>query len=132
MLPNFVLFGLLALGLAAALALFLSLKYEVRMQANIDRARMDAILERLREAESSAPVASAVPPAPEPILLRSGMNLSKRVQALRLLRRGEDVSHVAAALGVSRREVELLLRVQKLSVQRAAGASAGSGTGGSH
>jgi len=130
MLPNFVLFGLLALGLAAALALFVSLKYEVRVQANIDRARMDAILKRLQDAESRPSASSAAPPAPEPILLRSGMNLSKRVQAVRLLRRGEDVSHVAAALGVTRREVELLMRVQKLSVQRASSAAAGSSSGG--
>jgi len=67
-------------------------------------------------------------PAPEPGLAlpqgvpRSGMNLNKRIQAGRLLRRGEDVSHVAAALGVQRREIELLMRVQKLSAQRAAGA----------
>jgi hypothetical protein len=125
MLPNFVLFGLLALGLAVALALFLGLKYEVRVLANIDRARMDAILERLHDAGSRPPAFSAAAPAPEPVLLRSGMNLSKRVQAVRLLRRGEDVSHVAAALGVTRREVELLMRVQKLSVQRASSASAG-------
>jgi DNA-binding NarL/FixJ family response regulator len=50
------------------------------------------------------------------------MNLSKRLQALRLLRRGEDIGHVAAALGISRREVELLVRVQEFSAKRAAGA----------
>jgi hypothetical protein len=39
---------------------------------------------------------------------------------LRLLRRGEDVAHVAAALCVPRREVELLIHVQELSAKRAA------------
>ncbi len=126
MLPNLVYFGLLALGLAAGLSLFLTLKYEVRVRARKDRARMDAMLKRLQDAERPAPE----PPAFPPMLLRAGMNMSKRVQAVRLLRRGEDISHVAAALGVTRREIELLMRVQKLSAQRAsklaASASAGS------
>lgn len=117
---------MLALGLIAALALFLSLKGEVRRQSRTDRARLDELATRVAEAER--PAAASGPPVPEPpvneaIPLRSGMNLSKRVQAVRLLRRGEDVSHVAAALSVTRREVELLIRVQKLSSQRAARAT---------
>jgi hypothetical protein len=126
MLPNLVLFGLLAMGLAAALALFLSLKYELRVQTRKDRARLDAMLQRLQDAERPAPEPAASTAPSAPALLRSGMNINKRVQAVRLLRRGEDVSHVAAALGVSRREIELLLRVQKLSAQRASAAGAGS------
>jgi hypothetical protein len=126
MLPTLVYFGLLALGLTAGLSLFMTLKYEIRVRARKDRARMDAMLKRLQEAERPAPEPVAFPP----MLLCAGMNMSKRVQAVRLLRRGEDISHVAAALGVTQREIELLLRVQKLSVQRAsnlaAGASAGS------
>lgn len=128
MLPNLVVFGLLALGLIAALTLFVTLKFEMRLQARQDRKRFDGMMERLAEAEKSAP-APAPEPVPEPALeaplLRSGLNMNKRVQALRLLRRGEDVSHVAAALGVTRREIELLIRVQKLSTQRAASAAAG-------
>jgi hypothetical protein len=46
------------------------------------------------------------------------LNLSKRVQAMRMLRRNEDVSHISAALGVTRREVELLIRVQKMSAAK--------------
>lgn len=135
MLPNLVLLGLLALGLVAALTLFISLKYEVRLAARKDRARLDAIALRLTAAERPEPVqhletaAAAAAPAPELIMLRSGMNLSKRVQAVRLLRRGEDPSHVAAALGVTRREIELLLRVQKLSAQRASNLSASASAG---
>jgi hypothetical protein len=119
MLPNLVLLGLLALGLAAGLTLFMTLKYEVRLRARKDRARMDAMLKRLQNAERPAPQ----PAVSAPVLLRSGMNMSKRAQVVRLLRRGEDVSHVAAALGVTRREVELLIRVQTLSARRAVSAS---------
>ena len=41
---------------------------------------------------------------------------------MRMLRRGEDVAHVAAALGVPRREVELLIRVQSMGKARAVNA----------
>lgn len=147
MIPSLIELGLLASGLVAALALFLSVKHEIRAQSRQNRACLDRVLEQLQEARRPAPEAVALehaarpapsapgpaasePAAPEPaihappqIALRSGMNLTKRVQAGRLLRRGEDVSHVAAALGVPRSEIELLIRVQELSARRAAGAS---------
>jgi hypothetical protein len=72
---------------------------------------------RLDEAArpAEAPEVSFVP-AP----MRAGLNLNKRVHAMRMLRRGEDLAHVAAALGVPRREVELLVRVQSIGKARAA------------
>lgn len=133
--PELAFSGLFALGLMAALALFLSLKWEVRRQHRKDRTLMDELSTRLAHAERppEGPVEQTPsPPAAsssereavfEAVPLRSGMNMSKRIQAIRLLRRGEDVSHVAAALGVTRREVELLIRVQKLSAQRASSAA---------
>ena len=119
MISSLILLSIAALGIMAALALFLSLKWEFRSQTKKNRARMDEFQARLQTATQRTVVE---PESPAPMRLRSGMNISKRVQALRLLRRGEDISHVAAALGVPRREVELLIRVQKLSAQRAAGA----------
>jgi hypothetical protein len=124
MIPPLVELGLLAGGLAAALALFLSVKQEVHVQARKTRARMDTLLQQLQEpqrqsSENEAPPreeTAALPRAP----FCSGMNLNKRVQAERLLRRGEDVNHVAAALGLPRREIELLIRVQKISARRSA------------
>ena len=93
-----VLYGLLATGLLASLMLFLSLKREIhRQRPKPEKVKL---------------------PEPEPVFVpaqpRSGINVNRRVHALRLLRRGEDVAHVAAALGVPRREVELLVRVQGL------------------
>jgi len=41
----------------------------------------------------------------------SGLNLTKRAQALRMHRRGESVSTIAAALQSPRNEIELLLKV---------------------
>jgi hypothetical protein len=101
---------LLALGLMASLLLFLSVKREIR---NSQR-RMEQMAAELGEkAAQEAPVF-----APSPA--RSGMNLNKRVLAIRLLRRGEDVAHTAAALGVPRSEVELLVRVQQFVAATAA------------
>jgi hypothetical protein len=60
-----------------------------------------------------------------PAPLRAGLNLNKRVHAMRMLRRGEDVGHIAAALGVPRREVELMIRVQSIGKAKAAGSDQG-------
>ena len=51
MLPTLVYFGLLALGLTAGLSLFMTLKYKIRVRARKDRARLDAMLKRLQEAD---------------------------------------------------------------------------------
>jgi hypothetical protein len=110
---------LLAAGLCGVLAMYLTLKREIAAQLKRNR-RVEAMLLRLREA-AAGPTAPGVEPSfsempgfltPAP---RPGMNLSRRVQALRLLRRGEDLGHIAAALGVPRKEVELVVRVHKLT-----------------
>ena len=63
---------------------------------------------RLRDAEERAGV--LVAPSPP----RSGLNLTKRSQALRMSRVGEKPEKIAAALSLPRKEVELLLKVQKI------------------
>ena len=101
------------------LLLFLSLKAEFLRTTRRERRRVDEALARLEEAHDTA-VESA------PAAAASGINLNRRVQALRLLRKGEDVSRIAAILGVPRSEVELLVRVQNyVSERQAAGVSAG-------
>ena len=113
--PNPILqYALLAAGLAASLFLFLSLKRELHLSMRRQQERFDEIAERLREAEE--PMAITVE-APRPA--HAGFYLNKRALAMRLLRRGEDVSHIAAALGVPRAEVELLIRVQRMSAAAA-------------
>jgi len=103
-------YALLALGLIFTLTLFLSVKREIHCTAVRHRRRMEDLSKKLSE----TPVIQAEP-AFIPMAARSGLNMSKRVQAMRMLRRNENVSHIAAALGVTRREVELLIRVQRLS-----------------
>jgi hypothetical protein len=53
-----------------------------------------------------------VPPPPT----RSGFNLSKRSQAIRMSRRGETPSQIAAALELPQGEVDLLLKVHRIVV----------------
>jgi hypothetical protein len=49
----------------------------------------------------------------------SGLNLNRRVQAIRLSRRGDSPGAIAAALGVPQGEVELLLKVRQMASQTA-------------
>ena len=100
---------LLALALIASLALFVTLKQEIQAHARKNQRRMEEMSAKLGEASERLPETAAVAPP-----TRSGFNLNRRTQAIRLLRRGETVSHIAAVLGVPQREIELLLRVQRI------------------
>lgn len=115
-------YALLAFGLAAAAGLFLTLKKEIRANrlASIRRhERLEAAVQaltvqleqarhQLKEAEEEIAL-SAAPQGPI-----SGMNFTKRSQALRLLRRGEEPRSVAAALHLARGEVNLLCKVRNI------------------
>lgn len=110
---------LIAAGLFSTLALFMTLKREIRRHVFRHRARIEEMMIRLNEAERPSPPAADEPVTFVPAPLRAGLNLNKRVHAMRMLRRGEDIAHIAAALGVPRREVELLVRVQSMGRARA-------------
>jgi hypothetical protein len=99
----------LALGLMASLWLFFTLKCEIQAHARKQRKRLEEMDRKVTDANERHPDMVIIPTAP-----RAGFNLSRRVQAMRMLRQGEDISHVAAALGIPRREVELLIRVQAI------------------
>lgn len=110
---------LLSLGLMGALALFLSAKREFQVATAKNRKRLEEMAARVSEFQTREPEPVFVMlPAP-----RSGLNLNKRVQAMRMVRRNEDVSTIAAALGVTRKEVELLIRVQGISREQIAKAA---------
>ena len=49
---------------------------------------------------------------------RSGLNMGKRTQALRMHRRGEASAQIAAALEVPVQEVELLLKVHRIVISK--------------
>lgn len=102
---------LLALSLIASLCLFLSLKRELYT------------LERKRRREREAPSASFQAAVPQ-----CWFTPAHRMQALGLLAEGEDAAHIASALGVSRREVELLIRVERMVAEPAPSTAAGATT----
>lgn len=110
MIPWLLNYAVIAAALAAVLALFLTLKRELHGQAARHRRQLEAIVRAIGESREAT--AEAAPPAPS-AASRSAWNLTTRVQAVRMARRNLDVSHIAAALGVTRSEVELLLRVHK-------------------
>jgi hypothetical protein len=60
---------------------------------------------RMLDAEERAGV--LVAPAPP----KSGLNLNKRTQVIRMSRHGDQAEKIAASLNLPRREVELLLKV---------------------
>ena len=115
---------LIATGLLASIYLFVSLKFEFqrggrRVRQELTRAeaengelkqRIEEISIRLQEAEDRAGV--LVPPAPP----KSGLNLGRRTQVIRMWRRGDRADNIAASLNLPRKEVELLLKVHQLSV----------------
>jgi hypothetical protein len=111
---------LLGLGLGACLYLFISLNREIRAARRKQHALEAAIgllsveftevKRALEEAESRTGV--LVAPTPP----RAGVNLTIRSQALRMYRRGETIQRISAALAVPEQEVELLIKVQQMSL----------------
>lgn len=130
---------LMTLALVGLLWAYFILKRELASLAKRNR-RVEAMLLRLREGSATFALGASAPGPAEPTRSpasdgsparcvdeaqsamlspaapRPGMNLNRRVQALRLLRRGEDLGHIASALGVPRCEVELLVRVHRLAI----------------
>ncbi len=108
-------YAMLASGCVVCLCVFLSLKNEIRkLRARLSNPEVRTALEemnsRLREAEERAGM--LVAPAP----LRSGLNLNKRTQVIRMSRRGERTESIAASLSLPRRQVELLLKVHSMAL----------------
>lgn len=113
-------------GMLICAGLFVTLKMEMRTRERRARAQWDAALAaatgqigmleaRLAEMEQTLRELqqNACGPAPRP-----GLNLTSRTQVLRRRRQGEDAGQIAAALGLSRTEVELLLKVDQIAMQR--------------
>ena len=118
---------LLAVAAMAGLFLFSSLEREIRrLKSRLRRQTqgelvsqeelqisLEGLNERLREAEERASIpiqAASVKPS---------LNLNKRTQALRMSRRGAPSTNIAAALSLPRKEVELLLKIERLTLTNA-------------
>ena len=119
MADSLILYILLSLGLVLALGLCVTLKRDLnsleRRWAKREQAtaaaweqKVAALDEQVRElSEASRAIAATVPP-------KSGIHLSKRAQALQLIRRGEAPARIAAALSLPAAEVDLLITVQQM------------------
>jgi hypothetical protein len=117
-------FILIGINSVLGLFFFLCLEHELRIMGLVWKRRQsaqEAATEQLKThmAELSGRVLDAeersgvlVPPSPP----KSGLNLNKRTQAIRMSRRGEQAEKIAAALNLPRREVELLLKVHGRAV----------------
>ncbi len=112
-------FLLIAINSVLCLFFFLCLEHEMRIMklrwkrrqmaqesATVDlRAQVAELSARVLDTEERTGVLVApVPP-------RSGLNLNKRSQVIRMSRRGEQAEKIAASLNLPQREVELLLKV---------------------
>lgn len=105
--------SLLALFQAKSAARVLERRTQAResvLEAALEAAKesMHGLATEVRDIQEHPPV-SAVPAPP-----RSGLNLGKRSQALRMSRRGSSPSQIAAALDVPLQEVDLLLKVHRI------------------
>ncbi|HVX65067.1 MAG TPA: hypothetical protein VHA11_00620 [Bryobacteraceae bacterium] len=127
--------ALMAAGLGACVYLFASFKHDLRTmekrwierlntaQADAEHLRAELIetRDRLRQTEENAGLLVA------PQAALSGFNLGKRSQAIRMFRRGEKSEHIAAALRLPAREVELLLKVHRIVLNAPAGETVAKG-----
>ena len=112
-------FALLGCGLGLSLYLFLSLKCEIQagrkrqktLESALSRLQAELTGVRAELTETEERAARSVPAAPT----RTGLNLSIRSQALRMARRGDTTQQVSAALGIPEKEVELLVKVQRMT-----------------
>jgi hypothetical protein len=129
LLQPLVFYVLLAAGIGLCLYLFASLKGEIRglLRRSLEgRQKVEALEGALGDARLAAQALESdlrdlahqagmlVAPAP----VRSGLNLSKRTQVLRMHRAGQDTAEISAMLALPRSEVELLIKVHSIAVKQ--------------
>jgi hypothetical protein len=110
--------GFLLAGIAASLLCLARVRMVLRAlpASSASEAAVEILQQKVAELEQELrelPHQPASPPGlpPSP---RAAFNLEKRSHALRLHRRGEPVSQIAAALELPRQEVELLIKVHRI------------------
>ena len=74
------------------------------------RNAVEALAAQLHDWRKNPPVALE----PSPGAARPGLNLSKRSQALRMHRTGENAAQIATKLELPKQEVDLLLKVHRI------------------
>ena len=126
MIHELVWHGAVALALTLSVGLFFSAKAEIarlRQRGDTDRdiweqalEQQERKLEALR-ADVRAIEVRQIAPAPPPPAPPTGLNVSKRNQALRMHRAGHTPEQIAESLGLAEGEVALLLKVQAIVLE---------------
>lgn len=111
--------AILGTGLLGSLAIWISVKSETRaVSRELERLRIstETTINELtaKIQETRVEPASEAPPEPVPVMNMQGFNLTTRTKVLRMHRRGETASSIAAALGVQGEEVDLLLKLDRM------------------
>lgn len=128
MLNPFTQYGALAMGLLLSIYLFLSVKrenYQLRRRMEVERNAYQSVLGSLRstlnrlEEEMAECHETALPATAGHASPKTGVNLTKRSQAIRMYRHGENTDFIASSLQLPRNEVELLLKVHSTVLQHA-------------
>lgn len=76
--------------------------------------RLESLAAQIQELRVQSAAGGRAPAAPS----GGAINLSRRSQALRLRRRGEEPAQIAAALEIPLQEVQLLLKVHEIVMSR--------------
>jgi hypothetical protein len=89
-----------------------ALREQLESELHVMRSGLDAVAAEVHDIELP-PSVHMLPGKP-----RSGLNMGKRTQALRMHRQGEPYTKIAAALEVPVQEVELLLKVHRIVISK--------------
>ena len=115
-------FGFLVCATGACLYLFYTVKLDCRAierqlqaQGTKWRESVDQLRAELQSLRETVDQSARLPARRAPSF---GINLNQRTQVLRMSRRGESVSSIAAALGCAQNEVELLLKIHQTILAR--------------
>jgi hypothetical protein len=119
-----IIYPLAAIGATSGAVLFFILRsrlkalerrvLEAQEAAEADVGALRQAFSKLAEDADDLMEAARIPAGTAPV--RNGLNLSRRSQALRMHRRGEMPHQIAATLGVTSQEIELLLKVHQILI----------------
>lgn len=92
----------------AALQQLEAVRKRMADEKGVSRVEFENLRSQLLEDLAGREAQESPPPATVPHL-----NMNRRGQALRMARRGDTPDRIASALGIPKREVDLLLKVQR-------------------
>ncbi len=115
-------YSILAAALAVCLYLFLSIKRDLHTLDSRTLRRGESVRERLDalagEIETLRQEVERMDQAANPsATISRTLGSSTRIQAMRMIKQGGSSEEIAAALSLPRSEVELMLKIQKLTAE---------------